>query len=158
MATILSNFAKGTMGTAVSPGAGTPVVNRFWVDLTAAQLVANDVIDLGILPAGHTITHAVLIPDDLDTGAGITLDVGLMTGTVGDGTSVRTVGTELFAATTAAQTGAATTATAKSAYTISAAATDRSIGVKIVAAPVGGVAGRLRLQVSAVPVNSGSQF
>lgn len=158
MATILSNFAKGTMGTAVSPGAGTPVINRFYVDLLAADLVLNNVIDLGILPAGHTIAAAHLIPDDMDSGTTLALDVGIMSGTVGDAVNARTVGTELFSASTAAQTGTPTTASAKTAYTIAATAADRSIGVKIQAAPTGAVAGRLRLQVTSVPVNSGFQF
>lgn len=158
MATILSTFATRVSNTNNSACAGTPAINQFYVDLKAADLIANNVIDLGILPAGHTITSATLIPDDLDTGTTITLDVGIMSGVTGDAVNARTVGTELFAATTAAQAGTLTVANAKSSHTIAATGADRSIGVKIVAAPTGATAGRLRLNVTAVPANSGFQY
>ena len=159
MATILSDYTKRVRMTVTSDGAGDLVVNPFFVDLKAADLVANNVIDIGILPAGHTINGAILICDDLDTGTAITLDAGLMSGTIGDAISARTVGQELFVASTAAQTGAAVSAsTTKTAHTIPAAAFDRSIGVKIVAAPTGAVAGRLRLSVSMYATDSGFQY
>jgi hypothetical protein len=158
MATMLSDFAKRVRNTVNGDCAGDVVVNRFYVDLAAADLVLNNVIDLGILPAGHTVTDAILIPDDLDTGTGITLDVGIMSGTPGDGVSARTVGQELFTASTAAQTGAVTNLSQKTGFTIAASAADRSIGVKIAVAPTGATAGRLRLLVSMAPVHSGAQF
>lgn len=159
MATILSDFAKRVRITVTGDGAGDLVVNPFFVDLKAADLVANNVIDIGILPAGHTINSAILIPDDLDTGTTITLDVGLMSGTIGDALSARTVGQELFVASTAAQTGTpASAVTTKTAHTIAAAAVDRSIGVKIVTAPTGATAGRLRLSVSMYATDSGFQY
>lgn len=160
MPTILSPFATRVSNTINADCAGDVVVNQFYVDLKAADLVANNIIDLGILPAGHTITQATLVPDDLDAGGSpaITLDVGLLSGTIGDAVSARTCGTELFSASTAAQTGTPASATGKSAYTIAASGADRSIGVKIVAAPATASAGRLRLQVSMAAVNSGFQF
>lgn len=162
MPTIVSRFAKYELSTNHSDRRGQPVVNRFFVDLAAADLVANNIIDLGILPAGHTITEAVLIADDLDTHATaptITLDVGLLSGTIGDAVSVRTCGTELFAASTVAQAGTvATSATTKSAYTIQASGDNRSIGAKVVAGAATAAAGRLRLVVTAVPVDSTATF
>lgn len=159
MATIVSDFSKRYRNTIAGACAGSLVVNPFFVDLKTADLVANNVIDLGILPAGHTIHGAVLAPDDLDTGATLTLDVGIMSGVIGDAVNARTVGTELYAASTAAQTGVPVTAsTTKSAHTIPAAAFDRSIGVKIVGAPTGATAGRLRLVVSMYATDSGFQF
>jgi hypothetical protein len=120
MAIILSQFATRQQRVIAGDCAGDLVVNRFFVDLKAADLVANNVIDLGVLPAGHTI-H----------------------------------GAQLFAASTAAQTGAvASTSTTKTALTITPVGNDRSIGVKIVAAPTGATAGRLRLTVSMHPANS----
>lgn len=161
MPTIVSRFAKGELNTNHSDRRGQPVVNRFFVDLKAADLVANNIIDLGILPAGHTITEAVLVADDLDTNGAptLTLDVGILSGTIGDAVSVRTCGTELFSASTVAQTGAvATTATTKTAYTIQASGDNRSIGAKVVTGAATGAAGRLRLLVTAVPVDSTAVF
>lgn len=159
MAIILSPFATRQQRVIAGDSAGDLVVNRFFADLKVADLALNNVIDLGVLPAGHTIHGAQLIPDDLDTGTTITLDVGLMSGTVGENNASRTVGQELFAASTAAQTGAvATTASTKSALTITPVGYDRSIGVKIAAAPTGATAGRLRLTVSMHPANSGEVY
>lgn len=159
MSIILSQFATRVLTTTNGDCAGDLVVNQFYVDLKAADLVANNVIDLGILPAGHTIHGAQLVPDDLDTGTTITLDVGIMSGVTGTPDASRTVGQELFVASTAAQTGSvATTAATKSAFTLMAKPYDRSIGVKIVAAPTGATAGRLRLTVTMFPTDSNVQY
>jgi hypothetical protein len=156
MATILSDFAKRVRNTVNGDCAGDVVANRFYVDLATTDLVLNNVIDIGILPAGHTVTDCVLIADDLDTNGTptITLDVGIMTGTPGDGVTVRTVGQELFTAATAAQTGAIVNLTQKTGFTIAATAADRSIGVKIAAAPATAAAGRIRLLVEMAAVHS----
>lgn len=159
MSIILSDFAVRKQDTVNGDCAGDLVVNQFYVDLKAADLALNNVIDLGILPAGHTVHGAQLIPDDLDTGTTITLDVGIMSGVPGTSDASRTVGQELFAASTAAQTGAVvSTATTKSALTIVAQPFDRSIGVKVAAAPTGATAGRVRLTVSMFAVNSGAVY
>lgn len=60
-----------------------------------AYNTATDQIELGVLPADAQIIGAHVIGENL--GA-ITANVGIMTGTLGDPTVVRTVGTELFAA------------------------------------------------------------
>lgn len=160
MATILSDFAKRVRNTVNGDCAGDLVVNQFFIDLQAADLALNNVIDLGVLPAGHTVINANLVPDDLDTNGApaITLDVGIMTGVVGDAVNARTVGTELFSQSTAAQAGTPTVASAKSAFTIPATPYDRSIGVAIHAAPATAAAGRIRLNVTMAPVNSGFAF
>lgn len=158
MALILSQFAQHVQNTANGDAAGDVVANDFYVDLKTTDLLANNTIDLGVLPAGHTVTDAILIPDDMDTGTTITLDVGVMSGFVGQNDAARTVGTELFAATTAAQTGTPTRVSAKTAFIIPASPLNRSIGVKIVAAPTGATAGRLRLRLLSHAVKSGMQF
>lgn len=161
MPTILSKFATGELNTNHSDRRGQPVVNRFFVDLKAADLVANNIIDLGVLPAGHTVVDAALIADDLDTNGTptVTFDVGILSGTTGDAVSARTCGTELFSASTAGQAGTTvTTSTTKTAYTIVASGENRSIGAKVVTGAATGAAGRLRLVVTAVPVGSGVTF
>lgn len=158
MATILSPFAKGTRATVNGDCAGDVVVNQFYVDLTAAQVAAGAIIDIGTLPAGHTVVDATLIPDDLDTNGSptITLDVGLLSGTPGDD-AVRTCGAELFSASTAAQAGTPTRMSLKSGFTIASVGYDRSIGVKVNAGPATAAAGRIRLQVRMAP-SDGNQF
>lgn len=158
MATILSDFAKRVRNTVNGDCAGDLVVNQFFIDLQPADLALNNIIDLGILPAGHTVTGGFLIPDDIDTGTTLTLNVGIMSGTPGDAVSARTVGIELFSASTAAQTGVPAQINSKTALTIPAVAYDRSIGVQIAAAPTGANAGRIRLNVAMAPVGSGFQF
>lgn len=155
MATILSPFTRGVANVAYASEAGCIAVNDFYADVTAADLALNNIIDLGILPAGHTITDAIFMPGDLDTGTTLTLDIGIVSGTPGNTTDVRTVGTELFAGSTAAQTGAIARLNTLSALTIVATPADRSIGVKIATAAAGATAGRIRLRVLSHAVNSG---
>lgn len=159
-AIILSQFAKRVLDTVNGDCAGDLVVNDFYVDLAAGDLVAGNVIDFGILPAGHSISNVQLIPDDLDTNGTPTLalDIGLMSGTPGANDATRTVGQELFAGSTAAQTGSVVTPTLKSAYTVQAQNYDRSIGVKIATGPATAAAGRLRARVTMYAANSGVQF
>lgn len=148
--TALSKFANGTLPTSYGDCAGDVVVQDLFIDLTAAQLVLNNIFDLGILPAGHKVIDAVLIPDDLDTNGTplVALDVGILTGTPGDDvSSSRTCGSELFAADTAARTGAISRLTQPGAFRITPTESDRSIGLKIQAAPATAAAGRVRLQL-----------
>ncbi len=56
---------------------------------------AADIVELGPLPAEHRIIAVTLIPQG-NFGAGVTADIGIMSGTFGDKNSVRTVGAELF--------------------------------------------------------------
>jgi hypothetical protein len=160
MTTLASQFVTRQQPVIVADCAGDLIVNQFFIDLKAADLVAGNLIDIGILPAGHAFLNAHLVPDDLDTNAAptITLDVGIMSGIPGDTTGVRTVGQELFVASNAAQTGAPIASGLKSMYTLPAVAYDRSIGVKIVAGPATAAAGRIRLIATLFATNSGFQF
>lgn len=147
MPNFASQFATGQLSTVSSGAAGVVISNDFFHDLTVAQNVTGNIIDIGTLPAYMTISDVVLVPDDLDSLTAMTLDVGIMSGTPGDTTSVRTCGAEVFAASTAAQTGAVARPTLKSAFNILPTETDRSIGVKIAAQAGTPVAGRIRLRV-----------
>lgn len=147
--TAVSQFSKGVLPTTTGSCANEVVSQDYFIDLTAAQLVLNNIFDLGVLPAFHTIADAILICDDLDSNGTplITLDVGLLTGEVGDATNSRTCGSQIFAASTAAQTGAVARPTLKTAFNILPTGANRSIGLKIAAAPATAVAGRVRLRV-----------
>lgn len=144
-----SQFATNQLPTITADCAGDTIVNDYFYDIPAAQVVLNDIVDLGILPAYHTVSDAILVTDDIDTNGAptIALDVGLMSGTPGDTVSARTCGNELFAADTTARTGGATRMSAKTGFLVLATETDRSIGVKIQAAAATAAAGRIRVRV-----------
>ena len=147
MAIRQSKHAKNQIAVAVSAGANQLVVNDYFYDLPTAQNVTGDIIEMGILPAYHTVSDVVLIADDLDAGTAISLDAGLMSGTPGDAVSARTCGAELFSGANTAQAGGAARASLKSAFTILPTETDRSIGVKIATQAATPAAGRIRLRV-----------
>jgi hypothetical protein len=153
--TAASKFASNQLATVYGDCAGDLVVNEFFIDLTAAQLVNGNFFDLGILPAYHTVVDMVLIPDDLDANASptITLDVGLLSGTPGDTTSNRTIGAEFFSGDVGARTGALARMSLASGFKVTPTEADRSIGVKISAAVATAAAGRIRLLATMAPAD-----
>lgn len=143
-----SDHIKGIQPTVTADSAGDVIVNDYFYDLPAAQNLTGDIIDIGILPAYHTVSDIILFADDLDTGsAAMTLDVGLMSGTPGDTTNTRTCGAEFFAASTSAQASTVARPTLKTAFTQIATELDRSIGVKVLLQAATAAAGRVRLRV-----------
>ena len=160
MTILASNFVKGVLGTVNAATAGDVVVNDYFFDITAAQNIAGDIVDLGILPAGHTITDAIFMPDDLDTHGTptLTLDVGLMSGTPNDTVTARTCGATIFSASTAGQGATPTRASLLTAFNILPTDADRSIGVKLLAASATPAAGRIRLRVLMHAADRNTQF
>lgn len=161
MATIASKFITNQLPTISGDCAGDEIVNDYFIDLAAAQMVLGNIIDIGVLPANHTIGSARLICDDLDTNGAplVALDVGILSGTPGDIVNARTMGAEIFSADTSARTGVASAATLSTAFLIKAAGLDRSIGVKFQAAPATAAAtGRIRLRVHMFPSDPNVQF
>jgi hypothetical protein len=161
MATIASKFITNQLPTISGDCAGDEIVNDYFIDLTASQMVLGNIIDIGVLPANHTIGSARLICDDLDTNGTplVALDVGILSGTPGDIVSTRTMGAEIFSADTSARTGVAAAATLASAFLIRSTGLDRSIGVKFQAAPATAAAtGRIRLRVHMFANDPNVQF
>jgi hypothetical protein len=155
-----SKFTDGTLPVVTGDCAGDVISQDFYFDVTAAQIVLNDIIDIGVLPAYHTISDAILIADDLDTNASplIALDVGLMSGVVGDTTNTRTCSAVIFAADIGARSAAISRPTLKTAFNIIPTEADRSIGVKFQAAAATAAAGRIRLRVFMHPADHKLQF
>lgn len=153
-----SKFAQGILGTVTGDCAGDVVVNDYFYDLPTAQNITGDIIDMGVLPAYHTVSDMVLIADDLDSGAGAVLDVGIMSGTPGDTTTARTCGAEFFSGATTAQAGGVARPTLASAFKLLPTEADRSIGVKIATQSATAVAGRIRLRVFMHPADHKVQF
>lgn len=127
MSIFQSDWAKIRRQAPTADCAGDVVAEKFDFTVTA-NLAIGDIIELGILPAGHTVVDAVLITDDLGAG---TLDVGLMSGAVGSLDAARTSGNELFSA--AADAGVVRL-TQAGAFAIAKSDVHRSIGLKSSAA------------------------
>lgn len=150
--TAVSKFSDGTLSVVSGDCAGDVVVNEYFIDVTAAQIDAGNMFDLGPLSAYHRVVDMTLIPDDLDTGSpAITLDVGIMTGAVGDATSARTMGAEYFSASTAAQGATPTRMSLATGFKVLPTEADRSIGVKVVTDAATAAAGRIRVLVFSAP-------
>ena len=161
MSIIASKFIIGKLPTVTGDCAGDVVINDYFIDVTAAQIEADNIFELGILPANHTVVDAILLADDLDTNAtaALTLDVGLMSGTIGDTVSTdRTCGKEIFDAATGGQSGAAVRASAATAFKIKSTGANRSIGAKVVTDAATAAAGRLRVRLVMAASDPNVQF
>jgi len=160
MATKASTFTKWATTSVTGDCSGDIITNDYFVDVKAADIVESDVIDIGILPANHTVADMILIADDLDTNGTptIALDVGLMSGVPGDVTSSRTCGSQFFAASTAAQGGTVARMSKKEGFLVKPSDADRSIGVRFQAAAATAAAGRIRLRVLMAPASPEIQF
>lgn len=129
MALFQSPWATGQKQAPTSREAGGVVCERYSFTVSA-NVAENDIIELGILPALHTVVDAVLIVDEAGTA---TYDVGIMSGVVGDPSASRTCGNELFAS---AADAAAVRMSKLAGFRIAPTTSDRSIGVKVLGAGI----------------------
>lgn len=113
----------------VSCEAGGVVAEKYKFVITG-DLAANDIIELAVLPAYHTIVDAILIVDEAGTA---TYDVGIMSGVLGSPDQARTCGNELFAG---AADASVTRMTKPSGFRITPIEGDRAIGVKVLGAGI----------------------
>lgn len=125
MAIKQSLWALGIRQAPVSAEAGGVVCEKYEITVDA-NLASTDIVELGVLPAYHTVTDAVLITGDL--GAGVTLDVGIMSGIKGDDDPSRTSNNELFAA---AANNSVVRMSKAAGFQIAPVEADRSIGLKV---------------------------
>ncbi len=130
MALVQSAWALGQKQAPVSREAGGVVCERYTFTVTS-NLAAGDIIELGILPAYHTVVDAVLVVGEAGTA---TYDVGIMSGVVGDPSSSRTCGNEFFAG--AADATTTTRITKAAGLRLASSDSDRSVGVKVVGAGI----------------------
>lgn len=151
MALIHSNYTRGALRIPAPQNAGEVVAVRFEHTLTAAQNVTGNILELGVLPAHARSVDAVLDCDDLDDATALVLDVGIMSGQVGealnDDDTARTCGDELFDGVTTGQAGGVARPTLAKAFRIVPTDKDRSIGVKIATAAGTPVEGKIGLTV-----------
>lgn len=120
-----SYWAQGIRQAPVSGEAGGVVCEKYEF-VVSANLASTDIVELAVLPAYHTVVDAVLVSEDL--GAGVTVDVGIMSGIKGELDESRTSGNELFA-------GAANNSVVRmskaAGFQIEPVEADRSIGLKV---------------------------
>lgn len=125
MAIVQSKWASGLRQAPVAAYAGVVVCEHYEFTLTA-DMASTDILELGVLPAYNSVVDAVLITDNL--GAGVTVDVGIMSGVKGDPDPARTSGNQLFAA---AANNAVVRMSKAEGFRIAPVDADRSIGLKV---------------------------
>ena len=152
MAIVKSNTLLGTTPPIQTIDCGVVTV-REKVALTAAQVAANNVVEMAILPAGCVPIGYVLDSDDMDTATGLTMDLGVVNaGETAISAAAADGGAKWVTASTLGQAGGILLHTAsKAAYDILGAVTpvdfDRKIGVVFPAVGTS-AAGNLRLELS----------
>jgi hypothetical protein len=151
MALIQTEYATG-QEVAPTPGcAGEMVSYRSTYAFATGDLLANNIVEMGPIPAGCELVDVILDSDELDSSTGLTVDVGIIDGDFGallDGSGdARTCDASIISATTTPQAGGVVRPTLASAFRIARNASDQGIGVKIHAAPTTAVAGTLGLTV-----------
>lgn len=148
MALFQSPWATGMLLPARPQTAFATHSQLYIMDIPAAGIAANDILELAILPPYARIVDAKLITAG-SLGAA-TVDVGLMSGLTGEPTnedgSARTVGTELFAA--AALTAEVTQLAKSAALLVGPTQKDRSIGLKFSATVTAGAGKKIGLLLS----------
>ncbi len=112
----------------------------------SAALAAADAIDLCILPARHVIVDAILDTDSLDSGSGITLNVG-----------TATTPNLLISATTAGRAGGIARMDKVDGIRLAASDTDTTIRMTVAAAPTTGrTTGTIGLTLLYRPAQAGA--
>lgn len=149
MAIVKSRWAKG-LRTWVRPQThGAIHCTHFSYDLgVEGALAAGDILELGVLPPYARIADAVLITEGVFTG--LTADVGLMTGELGqdfmpDGTTARTSSNEFYAA--ADLTVPVARVTKSAGLLIEPVEWERSIGVKVSGAVAAAAGKKIHLKL-----------
>ncbi|QRG06102.1 hypothetical protein EZH22_24430 [Xanthobacter dioxanivorans] len=147
MAVFNSKYATREYPVPYPDGSAEVIAVRFAYTVPAT-IALNDIIEIAVLPAYCRVVDMILDADDLDTGGSpaIVLDVGIMSGAVGDG-GTRTIGAEFFSGATTAQAGGVVRPTLKTAFRVAPTSDHRSIGVKIATAAATAAAGEIGLTV-----------
>lgn len=106
--------------------------------VTTASLAAGDIIDLGPLPAGVRVVDSAIISEDVDTNGSPTITMSL--GLLNAGKTDLNGGTNetWITASTVGQAGGTVRATTNASYLLGASATERRLGLKVVAAAATG--------------------
>lgn len=150
MAIIKSAWIIGQQTTKRPQTTGAIHVTHFVYDfgsVASKALAAGDILELGIIPVNSRITEARLLTEGTFTG--LTADIGIMSGVVGDDTnpdgSARTSGNELFAA--ADLTVPMASLSKPNVLLLTPSELERSIGVKVSGAVAKAAGKKIHLQL-----------
>ena len=146
MALHQSAWALGQLQLPVSAESRGTVTERFNF-IVNEDIADGDIIELAGLPAYHFPVNAVLITPAL--GAGVTADLGIMSGKFGEADDARTSGDELYDGVDVAAA-AVTRMTLASGFLIAQANDHRGIGLKILGDDVAAAGQEITLILSYV--------
>lgn len=132
MAVKQSAWAQGRRVAAVAGSSGTVVAQKFKIVIDE-DLAIGDIVEFGVLPNYHDVVDMKVVNAAL--GAGVTGDVGIMTGDYGDPDQARDSGNEFFAAADLAAA-AVTRMTKPEGFLLTRTDKERGLGLKIGGAAV----------------------
>lgn len=147
---------------ALDASSAIPVFGEFTT--VTGQFAATDVVEMIPWPAGTVPIMLKAMIGDLDSATGVTLDFGILTGLYGaelaeDGSTARACGDEFGANVTTGQAGGAIDVAANLLLGLAPSVKDRSIGLKVEAAPTALIVGaKIRVAALFVPVPQGVAF
>lgn len=131
--------SQGRKSAPIPDDAGEVSVQKFSYTFAASTgMGVGDIIEIGELPQGCSVVDVVLIPDDMDTGAALTHDVGIMSGVFGAPDATRTCDNVFIAGSVAARTGVIQRMSAPGGFRVAPDPNQvRGIGIKCTAAAAG---------------------
>ncbi len=151
MPRISSLYATGRLPTPISTGADLIALSlECAVPATGDGTVANDIIEMGVLPAGHVPVDVIYSATDLDTNGTPThaVSFGVLNANKDDISVVAADGGAAWATgLTIGQTGALARQTANVLASVQALTTPRSLGFKVTTASATKAAGTIRATV-----------
>lgn len=153
MPNIRSNYATGKLPSKVAQGAEIVALNyEIDVPATGDGTVANDTLEMGVLPAGHVPVDVIYSADDLDSNGTPThaLSFGVLNAAKTDLSTAAADGGAVWASgLTIGQAATLARQSAKAIVDVAAAESDRNLAYKVTTASATKVAGKLRVTVLA---------
>lgn len=139
-----NGYLTGRLPVPTASASGDVISTRFAIDLVAADLDANDIGAVGILPAGHLPVVVLFDSDDLDTNGTPTIaaSLGILNAAEDDLSTATADGGAVWGSSiTTCQAGGQSQVLSKAISRVTASDSDRKIGLKFTAASATKAAG-----------------
>jgi len=131
-----SEYVRGGKRVPASQYAGEVVAVRYELAYAASAYSDGDIVELGVLPAHHTVRDMVVDSTDVDDGTDFEWDLGLMSGEVGEALdeddNARTCGDEFFDSGTLGRDAGVDRMSNPAGFKVTPTDKDRSIGLKLI--------------------------
>lgn len=150
MPRIQSNYANGKLPTPISTGADLVcLAYDIAVPASGDGTVVGDILEMGVLPAGHVPVDVIYSATDLDTGTPAhAVSFGVLTSAKDDiSTAAADGGAAWGTGITVGQAGTLARNTAVAIETVTPSAAARALGFKVTTASATKAAGTLRVKV-----------